>query len=334
MGAISVLTARPVVFALEQRGIDPGPVLRTSHLSREALASHENRLPAQTVQRLWEAAAIACRDRSFGVHVAEALPPGALDLYDYLISTAANVGEGLARVADYGRVIDDRATLRLAVEPRGARLVSTVPTPALQYDEFAVTLLLVRTRQASGVDWSPERLAVQHERPGDDGELARVFGCPVTCGAPQTELRFKRSVLALPHLHADSRLATILARYASQLRDRLPPKSSLVARASHAIANRIAQGLPSLATTARVLAMPERTLQRRLSDHGVTHSSLVDEVRRSLALKQIGDAGVTITEISYRLHFADPTAFYRAFKRWTGQSPRGYRDRLFSDHDR
>jgi AraC-like DNA-binding protein len=331
---MSVLTARPVVTALEQRGIDPGPVLRASHLSRDALASHDNRLPAQTVLRLWEAAAVACRDRSFGVHVAETLPSGALDLFDYLISTAANVGDALARMADYGRVADDRSSLRLAVEPRGVRLLHAVSAPAPQYDEFAVTLLLVRTRQAAGIDWAPERLDVGHERPGDDGELARVFACPVIFGASQTELRFRRSVLALPHTSADPRLAAILARYAAQLRDRLPPKSTLVARASHAIANRIAQGLPSLAATARVLDMPERTLQRRLSDHGVTHSSLVDEVRRSLALKQIGDAGVTITEIAYRLHFADPTAFYRAFKRWTGQSPRRYRDRLFSDHER
>ncbi|HEU4613480.1 MAG TPA: AraC family transcriptional regulator ligand-binding domain-containing protein, partial [Kofleriaceae bacterium] len=152
MPAISVLAARPVVSALEQRGIDPGPVLRTAHLSREALASYDNRLPAATVQRLWEAAAVACRDRSFGVHVAETLPPGALDLYDYLISTAANVGEGLARVAEYIRVIDDRSTLRLTVEPRGARLLCAASPPSQQLDEFALTLLLVRTRQACGVE--------------------------------------------------------------------------------------------------------------------------------------------------------------------------------------
>jgi AraC-like DNA-binding protein len=330
---MSVLTARPVVSALEQRGIDPGPVLRTANLSREALASQDHRLPDANVSRLWEAGAAAARDPSFGVHVAETLPAGAFDIFDYLITSAPNVGEALARVCEHSRLLDDRCTLRLAVEPRSARIVTSVST-SRQYVEFALTLVLQRTRQASGIDWVPDRLAVEYERPADDGELARVFGCPVTFREAQTELRFRRSVLVLPNLHGDPRLSAILIRYASLLHGMLPPQSTLLARASYAIAHHIAQELPSLNATARSLAMRERTLQRRLSDHGVSHSGLVDEVRRTLALKHIGDAGITITEIAYRLHFADPTAFYRAFKRWTGLSPRRYRDRLYSDHDR
>ena len=74
--------------------------------------------------------------------------------------------------------------------------------------------------------------------------------------------------------------------------------------------------------------MSERTLQRQLAEHGITHSTLVDDIRRGLALKHIGDASVSITEIGYMLHFSDTTAFYRAFKRWTGESPRRYRERL------
>lgn len=203
-----------------------------------------------------------------------------------------------------------------------------MPVTAPQYDEFSLTLLLVRTRQASGVNWVPDRVCLQHER-RDDGELARVFGCPVTFGAQRSEIWFRRSVLHLPHASADAALAAILVRYASSLRQTLPRDGTLLARAWSAIAQRMTQELPSLAATARSLDLPERTLQRRLAGVGVTYSSLVDEVRRALALKYIVDAGIAITEISYLLHFADPSAFYRAFKRWTGQSPRRYRDRLY-----
>ena len=108
-GTVSVLTARPAVDALDERGIDVEPALRAAQLSREALASNENQLPHQSVQRLWEAAAEASHDRFFGVHVAEALPTGAYDLMDYLLSTAATVGEGLARLARYDRLIYDHA---------------------------------------------------------------------------------------------------------------------------------------------------------------------------------------------------------------------------------
>ncbi|HEY6036789.1 MAG TPA: helix-turn-helix transcriptional regulator, partial [Kofleriaceae bacterium] len=89
--------------------------------------------------------------------------------------------------------------------------------------------------------------------------------------------------------------------------------------------------LPTLANTAAALRLSPRTLQRRLRDSGTAHSELVDQVRRSLALKYVGDAGLSITEIGYILHFSDTTAFSRAFKRWTGVLPRRYRERVLFD---
>jgi AraC-like DNA-binding protein len=328
-GTVSVLAARPAVDALDKRGIDVEPALRAAQLSREALASNENRLPHQSVQRLWEAAAEAAHDRFFGVHVAEALPTGAYDLIDYLLSTAATVGEGLARLTHYVRLIYDHSDWKLVIEPRHVRLIRRVAAPAPQYDEFSLTLLLVRSRQSSGTHWTPERMIFQHERAGDDGELARVFACPIAFGAADTELRFAPSIMLLAHTRPDSRLLAILTRYADSLLTSLPSRGDLVASVSSTIARQMAKELPSLPSTAAAVRLPERTLQRRLAEKGASHSKLVDEVRRDLALKYLGDAGLSIGEIAYLLHFADSTALHRAFRRWTGEAPAQYRRRLF-----
>jgi AraC-like DNA-binding protein len=109
----------------------------------------------------------------------------------------------------------------------------------------------------------------------------------------------------------------------------MPAQGPLLARVSSAITRRMANELPTLATTAADVRVPERTLQRRLAEEGVSHSALVDDVRRALAVKYLGSANVSVTEIAYMLHFADPTVFSRAFKRWTGESPAAYRKRLF-----
>ncbi len=325
----SVLPARAVVDALGKRDIDVEPVLRAAQLSREALASVDNRLPHESVRRLWEAAAVAAHDPSFGVHVAEALPMGAYDVFDYVLATAATVGEGLALLTRYVRLIYDRSNLHLVVEPRIARLTSRVPVPAPQYDEFSLTLLLVRSRQASGTLWRPDRMTFQHERHEGDHELARVFGCPIAFGAAENEMRFSPSVLDLPHVRPDSRLLTVMTRYADSLLASLPGRGDVVASVSSTIARQMAKELPSLRSTANVVHLSERTLQRRLAGNGVSYSKLIDGVRRDLALKHIGDAGLSISEIAYLLHFADSTAFYRAFKRWTSEAPAQYRRNLF-----
>jgi len=326
---VSVLPARAAVDALGKRGIDAEPVLRAAQLSREALAQVDNRLPHESVRRLWEAAAEADDDPSFGVHVAEALPTGAYDVFDYVISTAATVGEGLTLLTRYVRLINDRSNLHLVVEPHLARLSSCVSVPAPQYDEFSLTLLLVRSRQASGTDWTPELMTFQHERHDSDRELARVFGCPIVFGAPENEMRFAPSVLHLPHVHSDSRLLTVITRYAESLLASRPNRNDLPASVSSTIARQMAKELPSLRSTAYLVHVSERTLQRRLAGAGVSYSRLVDGVRRDLALKHIRDAALSITDIAYLLHFGDSTAFYRAFKRWTNEAPAQYRRALF-----
>lgn len=327
--SLSVVTARPVVAALEARGLDAGPVLRAAGLSHDALSSIDHRLPHRSVSALWEAAADAAREPAFGVHVAEALPRGAYDLLDYALASAPTLGAALSRLTEYIPLIHDRSSMHVVVDGRRARIVRRVPVPAPQYDEFSMTLLLVRSRQACGSRWIPERMVFQHERTRDGGELARVFGCPVAFGGRETEVWIDRGVLALPHAHADSALLAVLSRHADALLESMPPRGSLVARAASAVARRMRMELPTLAKTAAALRLPERTLQRRLAEEGVSHSLLVDDVRRTLALKYLAEANVSITEIAYLLHFADASVFSRAFRRWTGESPLSYRKRLY-----
>jgi len=328
-GSVSVLTARPVVEALEKRGIDADPILRAAELSREALLTIENRLPHVSVRTLWEAAAVAANDPAFGVHVAEGLPSGAYDVLEYIVSAAETVGAGISRLTRYIPLIHDHSTMQLAVEPGLARLVRRATVAEPQYDEFSLTLLLVRSRQASASDWKPERVTFQHERKHESTELSRVFGCPLAFGAAETEMLIAPSVLALPNTQANSKLLSVLCRHADSLLESLPARGPLLARVSSAIARRMATELPTLSTTAAAVRLPERTLQRHLAGEGVSHSALVDDVRRNLALKYLGEANISITEIAYMLHFADPTVFYRAFKRWTGDSPATYRKRFF-----
>ena len=321
-GTVSVLAARPAVSELERRGIDVGPLLARSRLSRELLADGEARLPHRSVADLWEAAARAAGDRSFGLHVAERLPEGTFDVCDYLLSTAGTVREGLLAVTRYARLVHDDAEWQLT----GRRLVRRVPMPAPQLDELVLAWLLFRSRQASAAGWSPERIVLQHALP-DDGELERAFGCRVAFGGGETEIRLPPAALETPQQRGDTRLFAILARTADAQLASLSPRGDVVASVSATIARQLASAVPDLPATAAAVRVSERTLQRRLAEKGVTHSALVDEIRRGLARQYVAETRLTIDEIAERLRFADATAFHRAFKRWTGTPPAHHRRR-------
>jgi AraC-like DNA-binding protein len=85
-------------------------------------------------------------------------------------------------------------------------------------------------------------------------------------------------------------------------------------------------GAVRMEALAHALGCSRQTLYRRLRAEGTTFEALLDGVRRRLASSLLRDERISVKEVAYRLGFADPAAFSRAFKRWTGRSPRAWRD--------
>lgn len=230
----------------------------------------------------------------------------------------------------YVRLIFDQANMQLVTEPRDARIVRRDLVPAPQFDEFTIALLFTRCGQNAGARFRARRVVFQHARPDDDGEAAAFFECPVEFGARQTELRFSAALLDLSQTRADSHLLGVLTHYADSLLGAIPDPGSLVARVRAAITRQAAREFPTLTSTARTVGLTPRALQRHLAAAGFTHSGVVDEARRQLALKYLGNASLSVTDIGYLLHFSDAASFHRAFKRWTGDAPLEYRRRLLA----
>jgi len=83
-------------------------------------------------------------------------------------------------------------------------------------------------------------------------------------------------------------------------------------------------GHVTVAYAATHLRTSVRTLQRRLSASGLTFTKLVDEIRRSAAIELVLAGALTGAQIAHMLGYSDQAHFTRAFRRWTGASPRQY----------
>jgi AraC-like DNA-binding protein len=94
----------------------------------------------------------------------------------------------------------------------------------------------------------------------------------------------------------------------------------LVEQVQHAIHVELGEGRAIMAAVAGRLQVSERTLRRRLNDHGATFRAVLDEVRCERALHALHARSCSGAELAGRLGFSCPTAFYRAFRRWTGTS--------------
>lgn len=76
---------------------------------------------------------------------------------------------------------------------------------------------------------------------------------------------------------------------------------------------------------ARDLGMSVQSLRRRLKEEGVSYKAVLDEAFGTVATRMLSDSRQSIQETAHAMGFSDPTAFHRAFKRWTGMTPTEYR---------
>ena len=91
------------------------------------------------------------------------------------------------------------------------------------------------------------------------------------------------------------------------------------------LAARLKGAVPPLSEVASALAMSERSIQRSLSEEQTSYRELVDEVRKNLAIEHLSRPGTSATDVSFLLGFSEPSAFTRAFRRWTGLAPTSFR---------
>jgi AraC-like DNA-binding protein len=165
-----------------------------------------------------------------------------------------------------------------------------------------------------------------HEAPASEEhekERTRIFGPRVSFGAKTSELFVGAATTALPLRTANPELSSILEREAARLS--LRPDAPIVDRVRAAIEHGMRDGDVSLEAVAKKLALGARTVQRLLQRDGTSYADVLDGVRREVALRSVADGKPPLGELSYTLGFAQPSAFYRAFRRWTGCSPAEWR---------
>lgn len=85
-------------------------------------------------------------------------------------------------------------------------------------------------------------------------------------------------------------------------------------------------GAPSAEMIADAVLLSPRAFQRKLAAKGASYGGVVDSVRYELTQQYLADPSQTLTEISFLVGFSGLTAFSRAYKRWTGQTPREVRE--------
>ena len=325
---VSILLVRVLLSELQRRDIPEQRLLEGTSIDAAALANMRATIDVGEWASLLVRALEITGDPALGLALGEHWSPSMLQLVGQLISSCRTLRDALAAFDHYRPLIGNHSKWTLHEEGDRAYLFldpeATHPIASRVGIEAVMTLAyrIGRTLFRTG-DESRDEVWVKHEAPAYAAQYARVFPCKVRFKQPRNAFVFPREHLDIAQPHGDQTVHDVLRSNADVL---------LRERESESVAERVRAILryePDVAHVdvrriANQLGMNVRALRRRLGAEQSPLSNLLDEARLRVARSELRKPGASIKEVAHGLGFSEASAFHRAFKRWSGQTPAQY----------
>ncbi|MEJ8814216.1 AraC family transcriptional regulator [Variovorax ureilyticus] len=314
----------------EAAGLNPQPLLRRAGLSRRMLVDPEQRVPLAAALQLLEVSAEASGLDDFGLQMAQARRLSDLGALSLLLTHLPSLRAVLQTLIHSRQLVG--GTLALAMVESGKstvireELVGPAAAGSRQATELVLGILFRLCAALPGQRWNPQSVNFRHAAPADALRHRQLFNCRLKFGSD-----FNGFVCATADLGSPNPLADpVLAAYARRLVDVSgdAEEDTLAQTIRKVLYVQLPLGAASIEEAAKGLGMHVRTLQRQLSAEGVAFSTLVDEVRRDLALRYLAQPGYSLTRVSEELGYGQLSSFIRWFLSQFEQTPSEWRRRM------
>jgi len=210
------------------------------------------------------------------------------------------------------------------------RIVAPEIVERRQDAELSLGMFLNVIRECCGSRWTPEEVHFEHPKPALAREDEAAFGAPVYFSQVTNALLFRPDVLVRPMPSRDVKLLAVMQTCLEQLGSHAAEEYLLLDQMRTAIRMKLPAGYPSFEDIAAELRAPAGAMHQDLQAAGLTYKDMVEDVRRDLALSYLKQRHLPFSEIAMLLGYCELSAFSRAFRRWTGASPRTYRARTLN----
>lgn len=328
---VAATYARRLLEFAVAKGADPLALFQRSRIDPAQLAQPENRIPLSKYIDLIQAAKDLCRDPALALHFGEEVEMTEMSIVPFIGSSAMTLGDILAQLNRYGPLDIDLAGVsadrfRLSRIDGQLWFVDDRPNPNdfPEITESAFARMICTMRRSSSRTQLLLAIHMTHPAPPYRDEYDRIFQVPVLFDRSENGLLLNEKVLPkLMHPHVSSEYASgILGAHADALLQKLESSKTIRGQVEDLLKPILHTREATVVTIAGRLGMSRQTLFRKLKAEEVTFEKVLDDLRHRVALLYLNEKKLSVNETAYRVGFSDPAVFSRAFKRWTGHSPR------------
>ncbi|MBW2386450.1 MAG: AraC family transcriptional regulator [Deltaproteobacteria bacterium] len=313
----------PILNHLSALGFPEERALSCLGIERKALRDLDAPLDYRRVERLWQTAIEATGDPALALRAARLVETAEIGLLAYIAAASRDGRSAFETARELVPLMTELADISLDANDERS-IVRFHWKPSIEISrptrEYAVGTLVQMTRAVGSRSWGPEQALFAYPPPDHADEYERILELPVHFEASHDGVVFPASMPDELNPASDPALVEALERHAQELLARLPLGDDLQSRVRHEIASLLPSGT-SAEAVAEALGTSARSLRRRLEAENTSYKRILDEVRSELARRYLAQERRGVEEVAFALGFSDGSAFHKAFRRWTGESP-------------
>ncbi|MCJ8321369.1 MAG: AraC family transcriptional regulator [Colwellia sp.] len=339
LGDLSVSYITIVLKAMHELGFNADDILKKFLLSKESLSSPDARVSIEKFMRLGHACISKSNTAWFGLLMGKVTSPTHLGFAGLIADSSNNIEQACHNLITY-EVLNNYNNRGQSsfnkplvgdeeLNKQRAIMQFYSIAPYNDYNYFVVDSIIAGwykiITNLSDRDDAIEKVCFEFPAPNYESKYREYFNCEVLFNQSNNYLVIKEEALSWLCKNACSSTTTLLQRYANNELNKFQLGLNFQEKVSRAIGPLLNGSTPTLEGVAKQLNIPPWTVRRKLIDDGSSYQQTLNKTRKELAISYICNTSLSLGEVAYLLGFGSPSAFQRAFKRWTGIAPGQFR---------
>lgn len=291
-----------------------------------------NRVSIEVLFGIWQQAETISGDPLIGLHVGERIHPMDYGLLGQLMMNCETLKEALTRILSVEFILNNafvsqviiennKAINRIFVHQYDAEQVRHV----VEQDIAALINIGVFIMNRDYTDENrPLEVHFRHSAHGPVSEYERALRCKVKFNQDFNQVIYPQAILATRTYSPSPRIATLIQGELQSLLDRIEAQDSMTTRLWRFFQIQQSEINTDIDKVAKSFSMTTRTLQRHLKSEGTSFNEEVRRHKITMARNLLNSNSYSIAQVAEKLGFNDSGSFHKAFKRWTGMTPRSY----------
>jgi len=312
---------------LKANHIEPSDVFSHYNLKHSDLKNTEYRVPIKVIAKLWDHAYELIESPCFGLDSYKYWHPSYMGALGYAWLSSTTLREGFLRLSRFISILTNTGQINIKEDAADFTINFDYGqlgiNPARSDNALSIVLHMCRINYPEPLN--PSRVTFTHSEPSCTGDYFAYFKSNIYFNEPFDSLSFPLEIIDTALPGANKQLAQlndqVMLQYLQEITfDGL--KNGLEEQVKAIIVSKLPSGIVTGHMVADELNMSYRSLQRKLTESGTTFKKLFEQSRHTLAEKYVTEGKMSMTEITFMLGFSELSSFSRAYKRWTGHSPR------------